>query len=354
VHRRTELAKELELHGTRSQAEFIQQRRGSSLSRAAQVHDAVGAAIAGVAAAVPDDWATARVERDDLDRFLPEPNDVVIVVGQDGLVANVAKYLDGQLVIGVNTEPGRNPGVLVPFTAAQAKALIERLAKGAGGSQVSGAGRPAPEVAGVGVRLLTQVQAELDDGQTLRALNEIFVGHHSHQSARYRLFLDGSDGTGSKSGKSRGRSGPPGPSGASERSGPAWQDDRRAESQSSSGLVVGTGTGATGWLASLSPGHPEMVLPDPAEERLAWFVREAWPSPATGTSLTAGSLGPGEALSLVVESESLVVFGDGMEQDRITAARGQQVRLTVAAERLRLAFPHNTPQRRPTPTRRRA
>jgi hypothetical protein len=31
------------------------------------------------------------------------------------------------------------------------------------------------------------VQAELDDGQRLLALNEIFVGHRTHQSARYRL-----------------------------------------------------------------------------------------------------------------------------------------------------------------------
>ena len=29
----------------------------------------------------------------------------MVVVGQDGLVANVAKYLDGQPVIGVDTAP---------------------------------------------------------------------------------------------------------------------------------------------------------------------------------------------------------------------------------------------------------
>ena len=41
------------------------------------------------------------------------PEDVIIAVGQDGLVANVAKYLDGQPVVGVNPDPQRNPGVLV-------------------------------------------------------------------------------------------------------------------------------------------------------------------------------------------------------------------------------------------------
>jgi hypothetical protein len=33
----------------------------------------------------------------------------------------------------------------------------------------------------------TMVAAKLDDGQTLTALNEIFVGHVSHQSARYTI-----------------------------------------------------------------------------------------------------------------------------------------------------------------------
>ena len=59
------------------------------------------------------DWRRGSVERADLARFLFEPEDIVVVVGQDGLVANVAKYLDGQPVIGVDPEPGRNPGVLV-------------------------------------------------------------------------------------------------------------------------------------------------------------------------------------------------------------------------------------------------
>lgn len=45
--------------------------------------------------------------RGDLDRFLFEPDDIVLALGQDGLVANVAKYLDGQPVIGSN--PSRPP-----------------------------------------------------------------------------------------------------------------------------------------------------------------------------------------------------------------------------------------------------
>ncbi len=45
------------------------------------------------------------MSRPELNRFLFEPEDVVIAVGQDGLVANVAKYLSGQMVVGVNPLP---------------------------------------------------------------------------------------------------------------------------------------------------------------------------------------------------------------------------------------------------------
>jgi hypothetical protein len=37
----------------------------------------------------------------------------------------------------------------------------------------------------------TLAEARLDDGQRLLALNEIFAGHRSHQSARYRLSFGG-------------------------------------------------------------------------------------------------------------------------------------------------------------------
>ena len=56
----------------------------------------------------------------------------------------------------------------------------------------------------------------LDDGQTLLALNELFIGHHSHQSARYTISTGDNE-----------------------------------ERHSSSGVIVSTGTGATGWARSI-------------------------------------------------------------------------------------------------------
>ena len=103
----------------------------------------------------------------------------MVAVGQDGLVANVAKYLDGQPVIGINPEPDRNPGVLVPHPARRPREPAGRRA----------ARREPPHRAAHDGR-----SPRIDDGQVLRALNEIYVGHPTHQSARYRLTTAGGRG----------------------------------------------------------------------------------------------------------------------------------------------------------------
>ncbi|MBV1780966.1 hypothetical protein KRR55_17765 [Paeniglutamicibacter sp. ABSL32-1] len=291
VHRRTELAELLDRHATLGQAEFFLRSRGRTMAAVQERHELLGAALATVRAAVPPDWRRAEVEREDLNRFMFTPEDIIAVVGQDGLVANVAKYLTGQPVIGIDPEPGMNPGVLVRHTAADAVRLL--------GNPAPGGGKRVP----LACRELSMVRARLDDGQELSGLNEIFIGHPSHQSARYRLTT---------------------PQGLSER-------------QSSSGLIVSTGTGATGWCASIALERGGRTLPAPTDPALAWFVREAWPSPATGTSLTEGALEAGEPLRLTVASDQLVVFGDGMEQDRLTASWGQEISVELGIRPLRLA-----------------
>lgn len=286
VERPTEYQELLERHGTREQVRFFLAQRGQSLDEVQARHDEQRAAHAHVLGAVPAAWRRASIGRGDLDRFLFEPDDVVVALGQDGLVANVAKYLDGQPVIGLNTRPGVNPGVLVTHPPAAAGDLFADL--GAGRGQT---------------RMLTMVAASLGDGQRLLALNEIFVGHASHQSARYELSVG-----------------------------------ERREHQSSSGVVIATGTGATGWAASLHrERHSALELPGREEARLVFFVREPWPSPGTAAELTEGSLAGGEVLSLTSElGEGGVVFGDGIEADRLRVDWGEQVQVQIADRQLAL------------------
>ncbi|MBU1746797.1 MAG: hypothetical protein KKA73_03845 [Chloroflexi bacterium] len=148
--------------------------------------------------------------------------------------------------------------------------------------------------------------AEREDGQRLLALNEVFVGHQSHQSARYRLVVEG-----------------------------------REERQSSSGVICATGTGSTGWVRSIVEQRDlELTLPRPEEPRLAWFVREPFPSVYTGTNLDWGLLEPDHAL--VIRSEmgrGGVIFADGIETDHVEFLDGHTVRIGVTPEALNLVVP---------------
>ncbi|ODT25447.1 hypothetical protein [Microbacterium sp. SCN 69-37] len=283
VHRASELTELLARHGTRGQVAFFLDQRGQSLAAVEKRHERTRAALAEVSAGLPLDWRRAMVERSELSRFVFEPDDVVLVVGQDGLVANAAKYLGVQPVIGIDPLPGVNPGVLVPHTPSAGVALAVAASEG---------------TAAVCERVMVQVRT--DDGQSLTALNEVMIGQPGHQSARYTLEVDG-----------------------------------RSERQSSSGVIVSTGTGSTGWCASIARIQaPRLPLPTPTESALAWFVREAWPSPSTGADLFAGRLDNGE-LTLRVESDRLVAFGDGMEDDRLVLSWGQRVSVGVAERTLR-------------------
>ena len=283
VHRRSEYEELVARHATARQVEFFLAQRGRSVGEVRERDELLREALHQVSAAIPAPWRRGEVERADLSRFAFAPEDVVLVVGQDGLVANVAKYVAGQPVVGFDAEPGRNPGVLVPHRPEAAVAALVRAVRG---SWVE----------------LTMVEATTDSGETLRALNEVYVGQPGHQSARYELRVG-----------------------------------EATEPQSSSGLLVGTGTGATGWLRSAwQERHSALALPLRDEPSLAWFVREAWPSPATGTSFTEGVLARGAELEVVSASDRLVCFGDGIEADALTISWGQRLRVAVSETRLRL------------------
>jgi hypothetical protein len=138
------------------------------------------------------------------------------------------------------------------------------------------------------------------------ALNEVFLGHCSHQSARYRIACG-----------------------------------EREEIQSSSGMIVTTGTGATGWARSIRrERNTDLRLPEPEERQLAFLVREAFPSIGTGTSITEGLLDGADALEVVSRmNDGGVIFGDGIEDDRLMFNWGCRATVQLAEDRLRLVRP---------------
>jgi hypothetical protein len=286
VARPTEYTALLARHGTREQARFFLATRGRTIDEVEARDAAQRDALATIAAAIPPEWRRARTLRSDLDRFLFEPGDVIVTVGSSGLVANVAKYLAGQPVIGVNPDRSVHAGIVAGHAPSTVADLLRATI----------AGR-------VHIVERTMVEARLDDGQRVLALNEVFLGHASHQSARYWLHCPGG-----------------------------------SERQSSSGIVVSTGTGATGWGRSIGlERNSPLELPEPGDRRIVFFVREAWPSPTYGTSLTEGSLESGESLEVVSElDEGGVVFGDGIEADRVDFGWGVRASVRVAPERLRI------------------
>lgn len=271
-------------HATREQARFFLETRGQRIEtledRHRQLHDTLKTARL----LVPGDWRQALVRRSDLDRFLFGPEDVIVPVGQDGLVANVAKYLAGQPVLGVNPAPDLYDGALVRVPITRLAALLPASVAGA-----------AP------IERRTMVEATLDNGERLLALNEIFVGHRSHQSARYSLFAAGDQ-----------------------------------EDQSSSGLIVASGTGATGWARSIMEAIGQAIPLGVEERAVAWFVREPFPSVATGTTMRFGKLA---AKPLGVTSrmnDGGVIFADGIEQDFLAFDWGRRLSLRPADHALTL------------------
>lgn len=284
VTRETDYELLLARHATREQARFFLETRGQQIelleARDRQLHDALKQARL----AVPDDWRQAHVRRPDLDRFLFGPEDLVVPVGQDGLVANVAKYLAGQPVLGLNPSPDLYDGILVRLAVRQLADLL----------RASHADR-AP------VERRTMVEARVDSGERLLALNEVFIGHRSHQSARYTIAVDG------------GR-----------------------EDHSSSGLIVASGTGASGWARSIMEAMGTHLDLAPLERAIGYFVREPFPSIATGTSIRAGKLtdAPIEITSRM--NDGGVIFADGMEQDFLVFDWGRRVSVVPATHALHL------------------
>ncbi|MGH1416188.1 MAG: hypothetical protein ACRBB0_22060 [Pelagimonas sp.] len=285
VSRETEYAALLAKHGTRGQAEFFLTTRGQNIEEL-EARDALQSrALTAAKGAIPADWSYVQVTRDDLNRFLFGPNDIIVPVGLDGLVANLAKYLDGQPVIGVTPDPASSEGVLSRHSVEALPKLLKAVAH-----------------ADVEIQARTMVEAHAGQGLSLLALNELFIGHRSHQSARYVVQSAGAQ-----------------------------------EFQSSSGMIVATGTGLTGWAKSIMVANHRAFDIAPEENRAAFFAREPWPSRTSGCAIDAGEIRDNGDFSMLSRiNEGGVIFADGIEQDFLPFDWGVQVEVRLADKKLSL------------------
>jgi len=228
------------------------------------------------------------LERGFLPNYQFSPQDIVVVIGQDGLVANTLKYLDGQPVIAINPDPARWDGRLLPFGMRDLKSIVKRTMAGKGDSKA-----------------ITFAEAKANDGQRMLAVNDLFIGPKTHTSARYVIHWNGKE-----------------------------------ETQSSSGIIVSTGLGSTGWLQSILAGAAGVAGSmnsdmsrgfDWQAERLQFAVREPFPSRTTGTSLVFGSMEAGSPLKLEsLMPEEGVVFSDGIQSDYLAFNSGCVLSVGIA------------------------
>src|SRR5579871_2979271 len=199
VTRRTRLQELEERFNTRAQAQFYIEHAGGEFADYQKEHDAYQRSLDAVRQALDFGVPLQLVDRKLVPTFQFRPDNLVITLGQDGLVANTAKYVGNQPIIAVNPEPTRFDGILLPFAAHQVRDAALQVMSGK-----------------ASLRDVTLAEVVLNDQQRLLAFNDLFVGARTHVSALYRIMCG-----------------------------------QKSETQSSSGVLVATGAGSTGWVSSV-------------------------------------------------------------------------------------------------------
>jgi len=296
VIRRTRLDELVTRFNTVSQARFYVEHLGADFRDYVAEHGTYQDAVLRAQSLLSRIGRLHVLDRSFLPSYIFGKDDTVVVLGQDGLVANTVKYLDGQRVVGVNPDPGRWDGVLLPFEVHDLGKVLPQLF----------AGRRA-------LREVTMAKASLNNGQTLYAVNDLFIGVKSHVSARYLISIGGDQ-----------------------------------EQHSSSGIIVSTGLGPSGWFKSLITGAVSIAarlagreLTADVQQGFPWdadylyfTVREPFPSKTSTARLCFGKITASQPLALVSQmADSGVIFSDGIEKDFVEFNSGTSATITVAEKK---------------------
>lgn len=296
VTRKTRLQELVERFNTRSQAKFYIEHAGGDFADYEREDDAYRSSLEVLRRSLEFEMPQQLVDRTLVPTFQFQKEDLVVTLGQDGLVANTAKYVMAQPIVAVNPEPERFDGILLPFLPDQARRAVAKVI-----------------TAKATIREVTLAEITLQDSQRLLAFNDLFIGARSHVSALYRISCG-----------------------------------KKAEAQSSSGVLVSTGAGSTGWLSSVfnmvsgvssfrGGTAVEPVRMPWEDRRLVYVVREPFVSRHSQANIVTGMLESGQELVL----ESLmpsggVVFSDGMEADFLQFNSGAIATVRAAEQRARL------------------
>lgn len=296
VTRKTRLQELVVRFNTRSQAKFYIEHAGGDFADYEREEESYHRSLDVLRKSLEFEIPQQLVDRGLVSTFQFQKDDLVVTLGQDGLVANTAKYVGNQPILAVNPEPARFDGVLLPFEPEQTRAAVAKVME-----------------AKAIMREITLAEVTLNDGQRLRAFNDLFLGARSHVSAQYRIACN-----------------------------------KKSEVQSSSGVLVSTGAGSTGWVSSVfnmaagvarfCGGTPGQALRLPWEDRrLLYVVREPFLSRHSQAAIVAGMLRPGEELSLdSLMPSGGVIFSDGMEADFLNFNSGASAHVRAAEQRARL------------------
>ncbi len=301
VTQKTWLEMLIERFNTKEQAKFYIESIGGNFTTYLAAHERYYQSLKTLKRMIPPDMRFQIVEKSFLPNFLFGPKDLVVVLGRDGLVINTAKYLDGQPILAINPDPERIDGILIPFGLDDFPKQLKLVMN----DQES-------------ISEITMAKAELTTRESILGVNDLFIGHRSHQSARYVIRHEGDE-----------------------------------ERQISSGIIVTTGVGSTGWYKSIVMGAAAITkavlridVPPVTEfdYRHAWgadylifSVREPWKSKTSGINIVHGAIEKGEPLEIESEMpENGVIFSDGMESDYITFNSGTIARIDVAEKKARL------------------
>jgi len=296
VKRKSRLDELITRFNTITQAKFYIEHLGADFSDYLKEHEEYDRAIYNARRILDMIGRVHVIDRSFLPNFIFGPNDIVVAIGQDGLVANTVKYLSSQPLIGVNPDPKRWDGILLPFKVNDLKYIVAEVFKNK---------RPIKEV--------TLAKAILNDGQALYGVNDLFIGQKSHVSARYTI-----------------------------------QSGKKTEQHSSSGIIVSTGLGSSAWFKSILIGATEIVnsLLDNKvtlktlngfkwdSDYLYFSVREPFPSKTSATTLVFSKITKNKPLKILsCMPENGVIFSDGIESDFLSFNSGVQATITLAEKK---------------------